>query len=244
MFNGSANVINYASCTTAAATAAKTVNVPGFKLITGATVSIKFENAVSVDHPTLNVTGSGAKPIFYHGAAVTSNKLLAKTVYTFVYDGANWNIVGDLTTTMTGNKTSQILTNNDGQYPLVFTSSANQSASVTNGVRFAPVFSANPSTGKITAPTIVSKTSGSIPSINNQSSGSVINIENSGNIAGISSHKLRGGTIALVSGLNNGITVNYTRKADVDANAATPTFQATLLDDAGNATFPNELPLT
>lgn len=241
MFNGSANVINYASCTTAAATAAKTVNVPGFKLITGATVSIKFENAVSVDHPTLNVTGSGAKPIFYHGAAVTSNKLLAKTVYTFVYDGANWNIVGDLTTTMTDNKTSQILTNNDGQYPLVFTSSANQSASVTNGVRFAPVFSANPSTGKITAPTIVSKTSGSIPSINNQSSGSVINIENSGNIAGISSHKLRGGTIALVSGLNNGITVNYTRKADVDANAATPTFQATLLDDAGNATFPNKV---
>lgn len=241
MFNGSANVINYASCTTAAATAAKTVNVPGFKLITGATVSIKFENAVSVDHPTLNVTGSGAKPIFYHGAAVTSNKLLAKTVYTFVYDGANWNIVGDLTTTMTDNKTSQILTNNDGQYPLVFTSSANQSASVTNGVRFAPVFSANPSTGKITAPTIVSKTSGSIPSINNQSSGSVINIENSGNIAGISSHKLRGGTIALVSGLNNGITVNYTRKSDVDANATEPTFQATLMDDAGNATFPNKV---
>lgn len=241
MFNGSANVINYASCTTAAATAAKTVNVPGFKLITGATVSIKFENAVSVDHPTLNVTGSGAKPIFYHGAAVTSNKLLAKTVYTFVYDGANWNIVGDLTTTMTDNKTIQVLTNNDGQYPLVFTSRVNQSESVTSGVRFAPVFSANPSTGKITAPTIVSKTSGSIPSINNQSSGSVINIENSGNIAGISSHKLRGGTIALVSGLNNGITVNYTRKADVDANATEPTFQATLMDDAGNATFPNKV---
>lgn len=241
LFNGSSNVINYASCTTPSTTAAKAVNVPNFKLITGATISVKFENTVSADNPTLNVTGSGNKPIFYHGSAITANKLLAKTVYTFVYDGTNWNVVGDLTTTMTDNKTTQIITNNDAQYPLVFASEANQANTVTNGVRFAPVFSANPSTGKITTPTIVSKTSGSIPSINNQSSGSVINIENSGNIAGISSHKLRDGTIALVSGLNNGITVNYTRKSDVDANATEPTFQATLMDDAGNATFPNKV---
>lgn len=241
MFNGSSNVINYASCTTPASTAAKAVNVPGFKLITGATISVKFEDAVSVNNPTLNVTGSGAKPIFYHGAAITSNKLLAKTVYTLVYDGANWNVVGDLTATMTDNKTAQVLTSNDAQYPLVFAGNVDQAATSTTGVRFAPVFSANPGTGKITAPTIVSKTSGSIPSINNQSSGSVINIENNGNIAGISSHKLRDGTIALVSGLNNGITVNYTRKADVDANVTEPTFQATLMDDAGNATFPNQV---
>lgn len=242
LFNGSSNVINYASCTTPAATAAKAVNIPNFKLITGATISVKFENAVSVNNSTLNVTGSGNKPIFYHGNAIAANKLLAKTVYTFVYDGTNWNVVGDLTTTMTDNKTTQVVvTNNDAQYPLVFASEANQANTVTSGVRFAPVFSANPSTGKITAPTIVSKTSGSIPSINNQSSGSVINIENSGNIAGISSHKLRDGTIALVSGLNNGITVNYTRKSDVDANATEPTFQATLMDDAGNATFPNKV---
>lgn len=241
LFNGSSNVINYASCTTPAAAAAKAVNVPNFKLITGATISVKFENAVSANNPTLNVTGSGNKPIFYHGNAIAANSLLAKTVYTFVYDGTNWNVVGDLTTTMTDNKTTQVVTNNDAQYPLVFASEANQADTVTSGVRFAPVFSANPSTGKITAPTIVSKTSGSIPSINNQSSGSVINIENSGNIAGISSHKLRDGTIALVSGLNNGITVNYTRKSDVDANATEPTFQATLMDDAGNATFPNKV---
>lgn len=241
LFNGSSNVINYASCTTPAATATKAVNVPNFKLITGATISVKFENAVSANNPTLNVTGSGNKPIFYHGNAIAANSLLAKTVYTFVYDGTNWNVVGDLTTTMTDNKTTQVVTNNDAQYPLVFASEANQADTVTSGVRFAPVFSANPSTGKITAPTIVSKTSGSIPSINNQSSGSVINIENSGNIAGISSHKLRDGTIALVSGLNNGITVNYTRKSDVDANATEPTFQATLMDDAGNDTFPNKV---
>lgn len=241
LFNGSSNVINYASCTTPAATTAKAVNVPNFKLITGATISVKFENAVSANNPTLNVTGSGNKPIFYHGNAIAANSLLAKTVYTFVYDGTNWNVVGDLTTTMTDNKTTQVVTNNDAQYPLVFASEANQADTVTSGVRFAPVFSTNPSTGKITAPTIVSKTSGSIPSINNQSSGSVINIENSGNIAGISSHKLRDGTIALVSGLNNGITVNYTRKSDVDANATEPTFQATLMDDAGNATFPNKV---
>lgn len=241
LFNGSSNVINYASCTTPAAAAAKAVNVPNFKLITGATISVKFENAVSANNPTLNVTGSGNKPIFYHGNAIAANMLLAKTVYTFVYDGTNWNVVGDLTTTMTDNKTTQVVTNNDAQYPLVFASEANQADTVTSGVRFAPVFSANPSTGKITAPTIVSKTSGSIPSINNQSSGSVINIENSGNIAGISSHKLRDGTIALVSGLNSGITVNYTRKSDIDANATKPTFQATLMDDAGNATFPNKV---
>lgn len=82
LFNGSSNVINYASCTTPAAAAAKAVNVPNFKLITGATISVKFENAVSANNPTLNVTGSGNKPIFYHGNAIAANSLLAKTVYT------------------------------------------------------------------------------------------------------------------------------------------------------------------
>ena len=133
LFNGSSNVINYASCTTPAAAAAKAVNVPNFKLITGATISVKFENAVSANNPTLNVTGSGNKPIFYHGNAIAANSLLAKTVYTFVYDGTNWNVVGDLTTTMTDNKMTQVVTNNDAQYPLVFASEANKPIKVVDG---------------------------------------------------------------------------------------------------------------
>lgn len=241
MFDGTSNVINYASCTTAGNVATKTVNVPQFKLIDGAIVAVKFENAVSVGNITLNVTGTGNIAVHYHGKPVAANKLLAKTVYHVVYDGTVWNIVGDLTSTMTDNKTTQTLTDTENNYPLVFTGKADQVETSTGSVGFAPVFSVNPGTGKLTVPQIVSKISGAIPSINNQTTGSIINVVNNGNIVGISSHRLRNGTVALVSGMNNGITVNYTTNDRVDANSTTPTYQATLLDDKGNASFPNKV---
>ena len=56
----------YGICSTAAATAAKTVNFTddqAFTLIQGETIHIKFTNTNTVASPTLNVKGTGAKPI-------------------------------------------------------------------------------------------------------------------------------------------------------------------------------------
>lgn len=63
----------YGVCDTAAATAAKIVDMTGFKLATGATIHVKFTNANSAASPTLNVNNTGAKAIVQYGTTVGSN---------------------------------------------------------------------------------------------------------------------------------------------------------------------------
>ena len=85
----------YGVCSTGASTAAKTVTIDGFKLVEGAMVIIKFENANSASNPTLNVNGTGAYPMYRYGTTVistgtTSTGWIAGAVQVFVYDGASW----------------------------------------------------------------------------------------------------------------------------------------------------------
>ena len=95
-FNGTENINNYGVCETAAGTAAKTVTVGStFTLATGAQVVVKFTNANSVASPTLNVNGTGAKPIYRYGTTVantdtTTNGWIAGAVQRFTYDGTGW----------------------------------------------------------------------------------------------------------------------------------------------------------
>ena len=97
-FNGTANITHYGTCSTAAATAAKTVACTSFTLATGAIIRVKFTVTNTADNPTLNVNSTGAKSIFYRGAAITAGYLAAGRVYTFVYDGTNYELVGDINT--------------------------------------------------------------------------------------------------------------------------------------------------
>lgn len=86
--------IPYGTCGTAAGTAVKTVSVTNFSLETGARVSVKFTYANSVASPTLNVNSTGAKNIYWHGAALTSDQYWqAGAVLDFVYNGTQWEIV-------------------------------------------------------------------------------------------------------------------------------------------------------
>lgn len=93
----------YGTCSTAAATAAKTVAVQDgkFSLETGARVAIKFTVTNTAASPTLNVSGTGAKNIFYRGSAISAGYLAAKRVYEFIYDGTNWELIGDVDTNTT-----------------------------------------------------------------------------------------------------------------------------------------------
>jgi hypothetical protein len=88
----------YGVCSTAAATAAKEVDIAGFELVEGAMVIVKFTNSNSASsdiNPTLNVSGTGAKPIRRYGttsvsSGTTTTGWVAGAVQVFVYDGASW----------------------------------------------------------------------------------------------------------------------------------------------------------
>lgn len=98
-------ISNKGTCTTAAGTAAKTVQVAdGFALSADAMVLVTFQNAVTVASATLNVNSTGAKPIKYGGAALEANLIKANMMVMLRYytDGENadndcWNVIGDLT---------------------------------------------------------------------------------------------------------------------------------------------------
>lgn len=89
----------YAICDTAAGTVAKVAalgdNSSTFTLESGARICVKFINANSAASPTLNVASTGAKAIYWHGAAITSSQYWqAGAVLDFVYNDTQWDLVG------------------------------------------------------------------------------------------------------------------------------------------------------
>lgn len=93
---GDAARYSYGTCSTAAATAAKTVACLGFVLVTGSEITVKFTVTNTAANPTLNVNSTGAKAIYYNGAAITAGYLAANKTYTFRYNGTQYDLVGDI----------------------------------------------------------------------------------------------------------------------------------------------------
>lgn len=100
-FDGTGNIHHYGACSTAAATAAKTVTLSdsmSFTLAEGASVFIKFQYANGVASPTLNVNGTGAKNIYRYGSTApgtsAASSWQANSIVHLVYDGSAWQMVG------------------------------------------------------------------------------------------------------------------------------------------------------
>lgn len=89
----------YATCSTAASTAAKvaTLEAGTLTLVKGASVAVTFENENTSTNPTLNVANTGAKPIIAIGENLTdlsAYNWVARATVIFVYDGTNWQMDG------------------------------------------------------------------------------------------------------------------------------------------------------
>ena len=104
-FDGSADRTNYAVCSTGATTVSKVVSCTGFNLVTGSEIAVKFSYTNTASNPTLNVNGTGAKAINYDGTVVNAGYLVANRIYTFRYNGTQYELVGDLNINTTFTKT-------------------------------------------------------------------------------------------------------------------------------------------
>lgn len=82
----------YGTCTTAEATAAKVATLASYALVKNGIVSIKFTYAVPAN-ATLNINKRGAKAIYYRGAKITADVIDKGDIATFVYDGANYQLL-------------------------------------------------------------------------------------------------------------------------------------------------------
>lgn len=93
--NGQDGQMLFATSSTAAGTAAKVAALAGGKLTlaTGATVAVRFSAANTAASPTLNVAGTGAKPVYTQG--VRAAFWSAGAIVIFTYDGANWRVASE-----------------------------------------------------------------------------------------------------------------------------------------------------
>ena len=93
-FDGSKNIIHYATCSTSATAQTKIINIENFSLITGAKVLVKFTNANTASEPKLNVNSTGAKTIYFRNEILSSIYYWnSNAVLEFIYDGSRWEMV-------------------------------------------------------------------------------------------------------------------------------------------------------
>lgn len=167
-FDGTANRVNYGSCSTAAATAAKTVACAGFALVTGAEITVKFTVTNTASSPTLNVNSTGAKAIYYRGSAISAGYLAANRTYTFRYNGTQYELVGDINTN-TNNYVLQSASTTANYRPLLMgyansTDTSTLGTSYTNQAYANTAIYAQPSTGSVYATTFVGALTGNASS--------------------------------------------------------------------------------
>lgn len=163
-FDGSANIYHFGTCSTAAATTQKEVSCTGFTLATGAWIAVAFANTNTgaTSSLTLKVGSTTAKPIKYRNANLPeAGTLAANRVYMFVYDGTNYQLVGDLDTTPTVtdlNMRQELITSTDNKLrPLLMSYAQTSDATVdvdNIGYRMANIY-VNTNTGAVYAPKFV-----------------------------------------------------------------------------------------
>ena len=84
----------YGVCSTAGATAAKTVSITNFVLTPGSIFAVNFQNAFTASSSTLSVNGSTAKAIKLYGNAMPMGKVHNNTILVMSYDGTQFNVIG------------------------------------------------------------------------------------------------------------------------------------------------------
>ena len=72
-----------------------TAGISNFELVAGVYVNVKVDSVSA--NATLNVNNTGAKDIYYNGIQIGANMLSEGNIYTYIYTGVHWDIVGDIT---------------------------------------------------------------------------------------------------------------------------------------------------
>lgn len=110
--NGTSDVHFVCGCFSPSSNQNKTVSKPGFELKDGARLIVSFRNGNTAANPTLDVNGTGAKPIYYKGAAIPTKYIYDGVILELVYiissGVGRWYVVGDLTQTQADSLQDQI----------------------------------------------------------------------------------------------------------------------------------------
>lgn len=95
--------LGYAGCSTAAATAAKTVTITPHptSLTSGMVIFVRFTYDNTASNATLKVNSLTAKAIYYNGSAVGSSVIKAGSTWALKYDGSYWQLLFEMSAVAT-----------------------------------------------------------------------------------------------------------------------------------------------
>lgn len=95
-FDGTTNIGNFGICFTARTDPNKTVNIPNYVKQVGSLAIITFDYLDNSSNLTLNISNTGAAPIYSGGVPIGTGRLKAGYSYIFVYDGNVYNLISAL----------------------------------------------------------------------------------------------------------------------------------------------------
>lgn len=233
LFDGTNNVINYTTCATAGNQTNKDVSVTNFQLVTGAMITVRFANDNTAPNPTLNVNGTGRYPIRYDRQTIAAEKIVSTRYYTFVYDGTAYNVIGDLATDNTDENVTIDSNDRSKTYTLIGT---DQNGGYNGHVQLVGNLTFDSDNQLLTVQKITSDANGSWVQINHQNSATINNTSVS-NLAGLLTAKVPTGVFS-VSRTSTALLATYITNDLVDDDYNGTSYQVSLLDTSGNATFP------
>ena len=83
--------VGYYTCSTPGEAPEKTIDASGYVLIVGGDLRVKFVEKNTAEDATLNIEGTGDKPLYYNGSRVSvDNSWYPGEVVTLFYDGASF----------------------------------------------------------------------------------------------------------------------------------------------------------
>ena len=124
-----------------------TASITNFALDTGVVVTLKITTTNSAA-ATLNISSTGAKTIRYNNANIFTGALKVNNLYSFLYDGTYWQLIGSLSTDTLVNQTVQTDNTN---YKILTTVSSSPTSGAAAETYYSENVYANPSTGSLSA---------------------------------------------------------------------------------------------
>lgn len=157
--------IAYGATTAASDTVAKLATIPGFTLVVGSVIGLRFRYGNTSESPTLNVNSTGAKAIYYNGYPITTYMIPTDHTALLQYNGTQWLLLNPFMGDVIAHKTTIPLDHPDGsvtpikmKYPIYISNTTDADLNTITGIGFHGVQSGkNFPPGEYTGSLIVSE---------------------------------------------------------------------------------------
>lgn len=159
--SGGPSMYAYGTCNTATGTGIKVVTLAdsNFTVSKGSIVAVKFAytNSIASSSLQLSVAGVTAQIKYLNNTFPSNQHWTAGSIVEFIYDGSAWQVLGNIKDNVgTDTKVTQTITTTNSTYPLLFSATANKSATSADAARFSSNLKYNPSTQSLLFPAATS----------------------------------------------------------------------------------------